>query len=47
MIGADLVIFEEDSQRINASLTRLLAEAKAKSVFLIDKNGQQIGRAHV
>jgi predicted regulator of Ras-like GTPase activity (Roadblock/LC7/MglB family) len=42
MIGADLVIFEEDSQRINASLTRLLAEAKAKSVFLIDKNGQLI-----
>jgi len=38
----DLIIFEEESKRINAALARLLGEAKAKSIFLIDKNGQLI-----
>jgi predicted regulator of Ras-like GTPase activity (Roadblock/LC7/MglB family) len=42
MVGADLVIFEEDLQKINAALAKLLAEAKAKSIFLIDRNGQLI-----
>jgi predicted regulator of Ras-like GTPase activity (Roadblock/LC7/MglB family) len=38
----DLIIFEEESKRINAALTRVLGEAKAKAIFLIDKNGQMI-----
>ncbi len=38
----DLVIFEEESKRIDVALARLLGEAKAKSIFLIDKNGQMI-----
>jgi len=42
MFGADLVIFEEESKKLHASLEKLLAEAKAKSIFLIDKNGQLI-----
>jgi predicted regulator of Ras-like GTPase activity (Roadblock/LC7/MglB family) len=41
MLG-DLIIFEEESKRINAALTRVLGEAKAKAIFLIDKNGQMI-----
>jgi predicted regulator of Ras-like GTPase activity (Roadblock/LC7/MglB family) len=41
MLG-DLIIFEEESRRISAGLARLLGEAKAKSIFLIDKNGQLI-----
>ncbi|HEX9920163.1 MAG TPA: roadblock/LC7 domain-containing protein [Candidatus Methylomirabilis sp.] len=43
MFGSDLVIFEEESKRINASLAKLLGETRAKSIFLIDKNGQLIG----
>lgn len=42
MFGSDLVIFEEDSRKIRVVLDRLLGEAKAKSIFLIDKNGQLI-----
>jgi len=42
MVAADLVIFEEDSKKLDACLARLLAEAKAKSIFLIDRNGQLI-----
>jgi predicted regulator of Ras-like GTPase activity (Roadblock/LC7/MglB family) len=38
----DLIIFEEESKRINAALAKLLGEAKAKATFLIDKNGQLI-----
>jgi predicted regulator of Ras-like GTPase activity (Roadblock/LC7/MglB family) len=43
MFGSDLVIFEEESKRINASLAKLLGETRAKSIFLIDKNGHLIG----
>lgn len=42
MVGADLVIFEDDSKRLNACLAKLLGEAKARSIFLIDRNGQLI-----
>ena len=41
MLG-DLIIFEEESKRIDAALAKLLGEAKAKATFLIDKNGQLI-----
>ncbi len=37
-----LIIYEEELERINASLSRLCAEAKGKAVFLVDKNGQLI-----
>ena len=42
MFGTDLVIFEEESKRLNESLAKLVEESKAKSVYLIDKNGQLI-----
>ena len=42
MSGTDLALHEEEYQRIHAVITRLRAECKAKVVFLVDKNGQQI-----
>lgn len=42
MFGSHLVIFEEESKRIDAALAKLQGEARAKSIFLIDKNGQLI-----
>lgn len=42
MLGANLVMYEEEFDRINAILARLWVDANAKIVFLVDKNGQQI-----
>ena len=42
MFGPNLVLYEEEFDRINAVLTRLWMDANAKIVFLVDKNGQQI-----
>ena len=38
----DMVMFEEDYQQINNSLQKLLNEAYAKYVLLVDRNGQLI-----
>jgi predicted regulator of Ras-like GTPase activity (Roadblock/LC7/MglB family) len=41
-LGPNLVMYEEEFDRINAVLGRLWVDANAKLVFLVDKNGQQI-----
>src|SRR5207249_10289621 len=38
----DLVLYDEKFQKIRQALQRLLEDASAKLVFLVDKNGQQI-----
>ncbi len=42
MSTSDLVLHEEEYQRIREVITRLRGECNAKVVFLVDKNGQQI-----
>ncbi|MDW7968091.1 MAG: roadblock/LC7 domain-containing protein [Thermoanaerobaculum sp.] len=42
MLGPNLVMYEEEFERINSILGRLWVDANAKIVFLVDKNGQQI-----
>jgi predicted regulator of Ras-like GTPase activity (Roadblock/LC7/MglB family) len=42
MFGSNLIMYEEEFDRINAVLSRLWMDANAKLVFLVDKNGQQI-----
>jgi predicted regulator of Ras-like GTPase activity (Roadblock/LC7/MglB family) len=42
MIAHDLVLYEEEFQKIRQALLRLLQDASANLVFLVDKNGQQI-----
>jgi predicted regulator of Ras-like GTPase activity (Roadblock/LC7/MglB family) len=42
MLGPNLVVYEEEFERINSILARLWVDANAKIVFLVDKNGQQI-----
>ncbi len=42
MLGPNLVMYEEEFERINSVLARLWVDANAKIVFLVDKNGQQI-----
>ena len=40
-----LVLFEEDHKKIVAVAERLVSEANAKAIFLVDKNGQLIADA--
>jgi predicted regulator of Ras-like GTPase activity (Roadblock/LC7/MglB family) len=42
MLGPNLVVYEEEFDKINSVLARLWVDANAKIVFLVDKNGQQI-----
>ena len=42
MFGPNLIMYEEEFDRINVVLARLWMDANAKIVFLVDKNGQQI-----
>src|SRR5688572_2648707 len=42
MSGSDLVLHEEEYQKIREVISRLRGECNAKVVFLVDKNGQQI-----
>src|SRR6266498_825062 len=42
MLGSDLVMYEEEFKLLDAELQRLLQQANAKVVFLVDKNGQLI-----
>jgi len=44
-VDVGLVMYEEEFERIRQILDRLRVDARAKIVFLIDKNGQQIGGA--
>ena len=45
MSAGDLVMYQEEFQRLEEALRRLRQDANAKAVFLIDKNGQQIASA--
>jgi len=42
MATPDLVLYDEEFQRIKDALQRLRQDANANVVFLVDKNGQQI-----
>ena len=42
MGSQDLVLYDEEFEKIRQALQRLLEDATAKLVFLVDKNGQQI-----
>ena len=42
MNSQDLVLYDEEFGKIRQALQRLLEDASAKLVFLVDKNGQQI-----
>src|SRR6187455_2382289 len=45
MAAVELVLYQEEFQRLDSALKKLRQEANAKAVFLIDKNGQQIASA--
>ena len=45
MAGAELVLYQEEFQRLDGALKKLRQEANARAIFLIDKNGQQIAAA--
>jgi len=45
MIDSQLVLYEEDHRRIIGVIGRLVREANAKGVFVVDKNGQLIAEA--
>jgi hypothetical protein len=45
MMDSQLVLYEEDHRRILTVIGRLVREANAKGVFVVDKNGQLIGEA--
>ncbi|HVN82451.1 MAG TPA: roadblock/LC7 domain-containing protein [Terriglobia bacterium] len=42
MTNADMIMYEEEYQRIKVIIARLRSDSNAKLVFLVDKNGQQI-----
>jgi len=44
-MSSDLVMYEEEFQKIDVELQKLFQQANAKVVFLIDKNGQLIASA--
>jgi len=43
MFEAQLVMQEEDFHKVLAVIQRLVKDANAKGVFVVDKNGQLIG----
>jgi len=42
MSNSNMVMYEEEFQELNRVIDRLLREANAKVIFLVDKNGQLI-----
>ncbi len=42
MTNGDMIMYEEEYQRIKIIIGRLRTDSNAKLVFLVDKNGQQI-----
>ncbi len=42
MPGSQMIMYEEEYQEISVIINKLLKEANAKSIFLVDKNGQLI-----
>ena len=45
MASVELVLYQEEFQRLDQALKKLRSEANARAIFLIDKNGQQIAAA--
>lgn len=45
MMDTQLVMYEEDFKRILACIQRLVRDANAKGIFVVDKNGQLIAEA--
>jgi predicted regulator of Ras-like GTPase activity (Roadblock/LC7/MglB family) len=45
MMDSQLVLYEEDHRKILTVIGRLVREANAKGVFVVDKNGQLIAEA--
>ena len=45
MADPQLIMYDEEYRQINAVIERLLNNARAKAVFLVDKNGQLIANA--
>ena len=45
MSNRQLVMYDEDQRRVLAVIQRLVREANAKGVFVVDKNGQLIAEA--
>jgi len=45
MMDQQLVMYEEDFKRVLAVIQRLVRDANAKGVFVVDKNGQLIAEA--
>jgi predicted regulator of Ras-like GTPase activity (Roadblock/LC7/MglB family) len=45
MSRTDLILFDEEYQRIHEAITRLRKEASAVSVYMIEKSGQPIASA--
>ncbi len=45
MLDTQLVMYEEDYRRILAVIQRLVRDASAKGVFVVDKNGQLVAEA--
>jgi predicted regulator of Ras-like GTPase activity (Roadblock/LC7/MglB family) len=45
MPSAELVLYEEEFQRLDQALKKLRQEANARAIFLIDRTGQQIAAA--
>ncbi len=45
MASVELVLYEEEFQRLDAALKKLRQEANARAIFLIDRTGQQIAAA--
>ncbi len=45
MPSVELVLYQEEFQRLDQALKKLRQEANARAIFLIDKNGQQIAAA--
>jgi predicted regulator of Ras-like GTPase activity (Roadblock/LC7/MglB family) len=41
-MSAELILFEEEYERIHDAITRLRRDANALSVYMIEKSGQQI-----
>ncbi|CAG0990428.1 roadblock/LC7 domain-containing protein [Geobacter sp.] len=42
MAGPQMVMYDEEFRQINLAIEKLLREANAKVIFLVDKNGQLI-----
>jgi predicted regulator of Ras-like GTPase activity (Roadblock/LC7/MglB family) len=45
MIDTPLVMYDDDHRKILAVLQRLVRDANAKGIFLVDKNGQLVAEA--